>query len=482
MAKPPTKPSGKNPPRKAPAPLPTARVTIDKLNADGLGVTRQGGKEVIVFGAYPGETLEIAIEHEGQRRVIARPLKVATMSPDRRPSPCKKITQCRGCPLLQLKPEAQLAFKRRRVADALASQPGLGGIKVPEVWGAPRNLGYRTSAKLVIGKLNRLPVIGLYRRGTHDIVDIGDCPLHHPLINRISQVVRDEIARQNLSVYDARRQQGLLRYLLVRVSPAQDKAMVTFVTRDKEYRQLTHLAKWLQRKVPEVISIHQNINPGSGNVIFGRETLKMLGHPDLIDQVGEVRLKLAPASFLQVNHDQAARIYRLVRDWSQLRPDDTAVDIYCGIGGIALHLARDAGQVIGIEVVEEAIRNARDNAAMNQLENCSFFSGDAAEQLEQLQERIPPASVVVVNPPRTGCSDAVLDSVTGLRPRAMIYVSCNPDTLARDLAYLKQAGYRVDQLQPVDMFPQTPHVETIVRLVPTPAHRAATTSGRKSQP
>lgn len=478
MAKPPRK----NPPRKTPAPLPTATVTIDKLNADGLGVTRQGGKEVVVFGAYPGETLEIAIEHEGQRRVIARPLKVATMSPDRRPSPCKKVTQCRGCPLLQLKPEAQLAFKRQRIVDALASQPGLGGIKIPEVWAAPQDLGYRTSAKLVIGKLNRQPVIGLYRRGSHDIVDIGDCPLHHPLINRISQVVRDEIERQKLSVYDPRRQQGLLRYLLVRVSPSQNKAMVTFVTRDKEYRQLTHLAKWLQRKVPEVISIHQNINPGSGNVIFGRETLKLLGHPDLVDQIGELRLRLAPGSFLQVNHQQAARIYQLVRCWGALGKQETAIDVYCGIGGIALHLALDAGQVIGIEVVEEAIRNARDNAAMNGLDNCRFFAGDAAEQLEQLQAQIPPASVVVVNPPRTGCAETVLDSVTELRPRAMIYVSCNPDTLARDLAYLKQTGYRVDQLQPVDMFPQTPHVETIVRLVPTPARHTATAAGGKPKP
>jgi len=462
MAKPPRK----KPARQAPAPVSTATVTIDKLNADGLGVTRQAGKEVVVFGAYPGETLEIAIEHEGQRRIIARPLKVATMSPDRRPSPCKKVILCRGCPLLQLKPTAQLDFKRQRVATALAAQPGLGGIKVPEVWAAPQDLGYRTSAKLVIGRIRRQPVIGLYRRGSHDIVDIGDCPLHHPLINRISQVVRDEIARQNLSIYDARRQQGLLRYLLVRVSPAQNKAMVTFVTRDKEYRQLTHLAKWLQRKVPEVVSIQQNVNPSSGNVIFGRETLKMLGHPDLVDQVGEVRLRLAPGSFLQVNHDQAARIYQLVRDWSQLGQTDTAVDIYCGIGGIALHLAKDAGQVIGIEVVEEAIRNARDNAAMNDLGNCSFFAGDAAEQLEELGERIPSGSVIVLNPPRTGCDQQVLDSVIALRPRVLIYVSCNPDTLARDLAHLKPAGYQVDRLQPVDMFPQTPHVETVVRLVP----------------
>jgi 23S rRNA (uracil1939-C5)-methyltransferase len=459
-------PTRKKTTRRAPAKLPVATVKIEKLNEDGLGITHLSGKEAIIFGGYPGETLEVGIEHEGQWRIVARPFKILTKSPLRRPSPCKNVALCRGCPLLQLKPAAQLQFKQQRVKSALAGQPGLGGIAVPEVLAAKQPLGYRTSAKLVIGRIQRQPVIGLYRRGTHDIVDIGDCPLHHPLINRISQVVRDEIARQNLSIYDARRQQGLLRYLLVRVSPSQNKAMVTFVTRDKEYRQLTHLAKWLQHKVPEVIAIHQNVNPSSGNVIFGRETLKMLGHPDLIDQVGEVRLRLTPGSFLQVNHEQAARIYQLVRDWSELKREETAVDIYCGIGGIALHLAKDAGQVIGIEVVEEAIRNARDNAAMNQLGNCSFYAGDAAGQLEALHDQIPPGSVIVLNPPRSGCDNAVLDSVVALRPRALIYVSCNPETLARDLALLKPAGYKVDRLQPVDMFPQTPHVETVVRLVP----------------
>jgi 23S rRNA (uracil1939-C5)-methyltransferase len=462
MAKPPQKRSS----RPAPAKLPTATVKIEKLNEDGLGITHLAGKEAIVFGGYPGETLEVGIEHEGQWRIVARPFKILTKSPQRRPSPCKKVAHCRGCPLLQLKPAAQLQFKQQRVKSALAQQAGLGGITVPEVLAAPQPLGYRTSAKLVIGKINRQAVIGLYRRGTHDIVDIGDCPLHHPLINRISQVVRDEIVRQNLSTYDPRRQQGLLRYLLVRVSPSQNKAMVTFVTRDKEYRQVTHLAKWLQRQVPEVVSVHQNVNPTSGNVIFGRDTLKMLGHPDLVDQVGEVRLRLAPGSFLQVNHDQAARIYALVREWSELSREDTAVDIYCGIGGIALHLAKHAGRVIGIEVVEEAIRNARDNAALNQLGNCSFYAGDAAEQLDELQDQIPPGSVIVLNPPRSGCDSAVLDSVVALRPRVLIYVSCNPETLARDLALLKPAGYKVDRLQPVDMFPQTPHVETVVRLVP----------------
>jgi len=461
-----TKPPGNRPARPRPKPLPTLTVTIDRLDAEGIGIARHAGKEVLVFGAFPGETLEVAVEHEGQRRIVARPLKFANRSKERRPSPCPAVSHCRGCPLLQLKDQAHLDFKQSKIELALTAHPVLRGLQVPAVWSAPHTLGYRTSAKLVLGRVRRQTVIGLYRRGSHDIVDIGDCPLHHPLINRIVAVVREEIDKLQIPVYDPKRGQGLLRYLLVRVAPQANKAMVTLVTRERDYRQLTHLAKWLQRKVPEVISVHQNVNATSGNVITGRETFKVLGVPDLIDQVGDVRLRLGPTSFLQVNHDQAARIYRLVREWAAMRSDETVVDLYCGIGGIALHLAADAGRVLGIEVVEEAVQNARDNARMNERQNCSFQAGDAGELLEDLTHTLPPGCVVVVNPPRTGCEPAVLENIVALRPRTLIYVSCNPETLARDLALLHGQGYRVQRLQPVDMFPQTPHVETVVQLVP----------------
>jgi len=298
------------------------------------------------------------------------------------------------------------------------------------------------------------------------VVDIGDCPLHHPLINRIVDVVRPEVERQGIYVYNPDRQSGLLRYLTIRVSPAFDKAMVTFVTAEKNYREITHLAKWLRKKVPEVVSIHQNINTSAGNVIFGRDTLKMLGAVDLIDQVGDIRLRIAPTSFFQVNNSQAARIYQLVRQWAALKEGDTAVDLYCGIGGIALHLAQDASRVIGIEVVEEAVRNARENAQMNGIEGCSFRAGDAAELVHDLAMEVPSGSVAVVNPPRSGCAPEVLEALVHLEPRTLIYVSCNPDTLARDLDLLAGLGYRTEEVQPVDMFPQTSHVESVARLVP----------------
>jgi 23S rRNA (uracil1939-C5)-methyltransferase len=227
---------------------------------------------------------------------------------------------------------------------------------------------------------------------------------------------------------------------------------------------VTHLAKAVQRKVPEVISVNQNINSSTGNVIIGRETVKVLGLPDLIDQVGEVRLRLGPTSFLQVHHAQAERIYCLVREWCSLSPDEAALDIYCGVGGISMHLASRARQVLGIESVEEAVRHAQANASMNGFNNCRFVAGDAEVLLSgecPLPNRI---GAVVVNPPRTGCAPQVLAALAELQPRTLVYVSCHPDSLGRDLDQLSQQGFRVDQIQPVDMFPQTSHVECVVKL------------------
>lgn len=445
-------------------------LTIDHLNDDGLGVCRSMGKEVLIWGAFPGEKLEATILHKGQRRIIAHRQRVIQPSPLRRPSPCRQAQTCQGCPLIELQPRAQLDFKRQQVTRAMQNA-GLKRVTVPEVIAAPQELGYRTSAKLAIGRRHRHLRIGLYRRGSHEIVDLKNCPLHHPLINRIIDVVREEILHQKLSVWDPRQGDGLLRYLLIRVSPANNRALVTLVTGRRDYRSLTHLAKWLQKKVPEVVAIHQNVNPGSGNAILGRETLKMLGAPDLRDQLGDFTVHLGPTSFLQVNHDQAARIYRQVTDWLQPQKDEPTLDLYCGIGGIALHLAAKGAEVTGVEMVEEAVHYAGQNAKRNGLDNCRFIAGDTARVVAELVARLPSGTRVVVNPPRTGCTPEVLEQVASLQPKKMVYVSCNPQTLARDLAILESHGMGVDKLQPYDMFPQTPHVETIALLSPHPELR-----------
>ncbi|KIH76373.1 23S rRNA m(5)U-1939 methyltransferase [Geoalkalibacter ferrihydriticus] len=445
-------------------------LTIERLDDEGVGIAIWESKKVLVPNALPGEQVKVVVDHEGRHQIGARVLKRLTSAPERsRRWGCPHAEECLGCGLISMDYAAQLRFKQQKVSDALGTYPSLARAEILPIWEAPQPLGYRCSAKLVIGKERGRVSIGLYRRHSHQVVDIGQCPLHHPLINEIAMAVREEIERQGVWVYNPARGSGLLRYLAVRVSPSRNEAMVTFVTTERNYREVTHLAKWLVKKVPQVVSVQQNVNSSAGNVILGAQTLKMLGHPALLDQVGDLRLRISPASFFQVNHPQAERIYERVRQWAACRRDELALDLYCGIGGIAMNLARDAGAVLGIEAVEEAVRNAADNARLNHLDNCRFRAGDAAELLEDLEMELAPGAVAVVNPPRKGCEAEVLKRLAALAPRMLIYVSCNPVTLARDLDLLATMGLVTAEIQPVDMFPQTPHVESIARLVPKEA-------------
>ncbi len=455
----------KKKPIKTPQARPTLKLTIDSLDSEGIGLAKHENKIALVQGAFPGETVIVEVEHEGRTHYYTKLRRVLRNAPQRTANnPCNKELECLGCPLIGMKYQAQLDYKQQRVANALADQKLLRDDLVQPALASEPAVAYRASAKLVFGRKREKVLIGLYQRGSHEVIDTSDCPVHHPLINRIIKVVKDEVQRQSISVYSSRHKNGLLRYLLIRVSPTNDKAMVTFVSNFRDLQQLPKLGKWLIRKVPEVIAVHQNVNSSTGNVILGQETLKLHGLPDLIDKVGDIKLRIAPEAFFQVNTLQAARIYALLRQWTKLTKKQSAIDVYCGIGGIALHLAQDAGDVIGIEYVEQAVRNAADNAKLNKLENCRFVAGDAAEQLSKQAAQLKNLRLVTLNPPRKGCAEQLLRALGEIKPQQIIYVSCDPASLARDLRILADGGYRIEQVQPFDMFPQTAHVETVVEL------------------
>ncbi len=443
----------------------TLKLDIDALDNEGIGMATHKRKTALVQGAYPGETVIAEVEHVGRTHIFTQLRKVLRNSRQRTANiACKQEQSCLGCPLINMKYQAQLDYKQQRVAKALEEQQLLRDDLVLPTLPSEPPLGYRASAKLVFVRNREKVLIGLYQRGSHEVIDCPDCPVHHPLINRIATVIRNEVQRLGISTYSSKHQNGLLRYLLIRVSPLNDKAMVTFVSNFRDLQQLPKLGKRLMHKVPQVIAVHQNVNSSTGNVILGQETLKLHGLPDLIDRVGDIRLRIAPEAFFQVNTLQATRLYALIRQWAGLSRQDNAVDLYCGIGGIALHLAKDAGQVFGIESVAEAVRNAADNAELNDLHNCRFQAGDATEELQKLAGRLDNLALTTLNPPRKGCSAELLQELCAIRPSQIIYVSCDPDSLARDLKILTDGGYRLERVQPVDMFPQTAHVETLVQL------------------
>jgi 23S rRNA (uracil1939-C5)-methyltransferase len=441
----------------------TIKVTIDSLDNSGIGLAPHDNKIALVQGALPGETVIAEVEHTGRTHIFTKLQRVLRNSPQRTTNiACKVADECLGCPLIAMKYADQLLFKQQRVAEALLQQGLLEEARVLPVLPSDPNFGYRASAKLVFSRNREKVLIGLYKRGSHDVIDCSECPVHHPLINRIAEVVRDEVQKQRISVYKSQQQRGLLRHLLVRVSPFNGKALVTFVCNFRDLQQLPKLTKALMRKVPEVIGVHQNLNSSSGNVIMGEKTLKLHGLPDLIERIGDIRLRISPEAFFQINTVQATRIYALVREWANLNKRERVIDLYCGIGGIALHLAKDAGTVVGIESVAGAVRNATENSLLNDLPNCRFFAGDAAEELQKHGGE--GLSLVTINPPRKGCSAELLQTLYQLKPKQIIYVSCDPDTLATDLKILTDNGYKIKRLQPVDMFPQTAHIETVVQL------------------
>lgn len=442
-------------------------VAVTVMDSDGYGLGTVQEMAVLVNGALPGETVRAKVAFVGKRECFADTVKVLHPSPARlKKTPCPRGSNCDGCPLIAMAYPAQLAWKQELVKGELAHYSSLAKTRVDDLLPSPKPLHYRNSAKLVVTGKFSAPIIGIYRRNSHDVIDIGDCPLHHPLINRVVQAVKEGISKGKVPIYSARSGTGLLRYLVVRVSEAENRAMATFVTAQRSFNELHHLAKHLRAAVPEVEVAVQNVNSSAGNVILGERDYFLTPRKELRDSIGEVGFAISPRSFFQVNGGGARLIYEKVREWAQLSGRETVLDLYCGIGGISLFLARQAREVLGIEVSEAAVVDAEKNARLNGVGNCRFEAGDAAKLLEELRSEGKRVDLIVLNPPRKGCEEQVLKDAALLAPARIIYVSCSPRTLARDLDQLSRLGYRTRQIQPVDMFPQTPHVENVALLEP----------------
>ncbi|MEA5115418.1 MAG: 23S rRNA (uracil(1939)-C(5))-methyltransferase RlmD [Geobacteraceae bacterium] len=437
-------------------------LAITTLDEEGYGLSVHETSRVRVAGVLPGETVRTRVTFSGQRDTFAETLKILRHSPDRLAQiPCGLGNACEGCPLIHMKYRAQLDWKRQQVESAIKRFPSLRGVEVGPVAPSAKPLGYRNTAKLVISGRFASPVIGIYRRNSHQVMDIADCPLHHPLINRIALAVREGIIKGKVPIYNPKTRNGLLRYLAVRVSELENRAMVVFVTSERSYNEIHHLAKHLQAQAPEVAVVCQNVNSSAGNIIMGDRDYFVTKQQTLAEAVGDVRFSISPRSFFQVNNDGARTIYGQVREWAELTGSETVVDVYCGVGGISLYLASGAREVIGFESVDAAVADAEKNARLNGLRNCRFEAGDAAELLSELHEECVKVDLVVLNPPRKGCDEEVLKSAAGLDPKRIIYVSCSPQTLVRDLNILSGLGYVTHAVQPVDMFPQTIHVENV---------------------
>ena len=320
---------------------------------------------------------------------------------------------------------------------------------------------YRNKAQFPIQKINNAPAIGFYKKKSHDIIPMDKCVIQHDVNDKIMKIVKTYINAYGVSIYDEKSHTGVLRHLVTKIGFTTNEVMVVLVANGKKLPYLKELASVLEENVPGFKTLVVNVNKAKTNVILGKENNIIYGEGKINDYIGDLVFEISPLSFFQVNPVQTEVLYNKALEYADLQENDTVFDIYCGIGTISLFLAQKAKKVYGIEIVEDAITDAKINAKLNNLDNVEFYVGEAEEVVPNMYKEGKTANVVVVDPPRKGCDEKVLDTIVSMSPDKVVYVSCNPATLARDLNYLDERGYKCTEIQPVDMFPHTMHVECV---------------------
>jgi len=377
---------------------------------------------------------------------------------------CPHFPSCVGCPFIKVPYPEQLLKKRAIVGRALAEYSSLAGADVSPVVPSPQRLGYRARVKLVVRKNRDQVAMGLYVPQTHRVIDISSCPVHPRQVNQVVFYLKKKLLELGIAPYDERDDSGDLRYVDFRFSVARHELSLTLVTRHASFPQGAPLAKALQQRFPFITGVIQNVNENRGNVIWGNSFRTLGGRDTIMERVGDLKLVFPAGVFSQANPFTARKLYDRVYELAALKGGETVLDLYCGVGPISLYLAVAARQVWAVDDSELSITTAKQNARRNGRGNCRFIAGDVATTLTQLTKDLPRIDLMVLNPPRKGIKAAALEAVLASGAPRIIYVSCEPRSLARDLDRLVAANYRVEQIQPFDMFPQTEEVETLVLL------------------
>lgn len=436
-------------------------IDIVGMGHSGEGVGRYHDFTVFVPHALPGEKVKATVTTVKASYAKAKLEAVLAPAVDRIVPRCPVYERCGGCQLQHLAYPAQLAAKRQTVVDALSRIGKLADVVVKPTLAAEEPWRYRNKMQFPVGLAGGRLAVGCFAQGSHDIIDIDDCLIQQAANNEVARAVRAIVADLGLAPYDERTGRGLIRHVLGRVGTASGEVMVVLVTARAELPQQEAIVNRLRAAVPGLVSIVHNVNSERTNVILGRRTATIWGRDTIRDRLGEFVFEISALSFFQVNSAQAAVLYAQAVDYAGLTGRETVIDAYCGTGTIALFLARRAAKVYGVEVVAPAIADAIKNAAANGIANAEFLVGDAVEVLPALYRQGIRPHAIVVDPPRAGCDPAVLATFVRMRPGRIVYVSCNPASLARDLAVLAAEGYTAREVQPVDMFPQTYHVECV---------------------
>jgi 23S rRNA (uracil1939-C5)-methyltransferase len=435
------------------------RVKIENWGSNGEGICRIGGMAVFVRGAAKDDLCDIRILKVQKRHAFARVETIIQGSHHRIENDCPYFDKCGGCAYRHISYEEELHLKQERVSDALKR---IGGIDMPvkPVTPSPDIDGYRNKAIFQTANTRSAPVIGFYRRGSHDVIPIEHCALQCHLTNQVVRVIADFAAENNLEMYDETKHTGTLRHVFTRTS-SEGQIQVCLVSATKHIDNIDKLTTRLVEEFPQISGIMLIHNEDVGNVALTGPITTLYGEQYLTDTLCGLTFRISPYSFFQINHAQTENLYSIALDFADLTGTGNVLDLYCGIGTITLNLAKKAKHVYGVEIIPEAIEDARMNAVFNEITNVDFICADAGEAAKEIVSSKTTIDLLTVDPPRKGLSSQTIEAILEIGPARIIYISCDPATLARDLGLLKE-HYTVQHVQPVDMFPRTTHVECVV--------------------
>lgn len=440
-------------------------VDIVDIGQGGVGIGKYEGFTVFIEGGLIQDKVKVIISKSKKNYAVGDIVEIIEKSPFRVDRICSDdLKDCGGCQIQELDYNKQLELKTNEVKQVISRIGKLENVEIHETIGMQSPCRYRNKAQFPIQNINGSTAIGFYKKKSHDVIPTDMCVIQHDINDKIIKIIKTYIQAYNVSIYNEMTHTGVLRHLVTKVGFTTNEVMVVLVANGTNLPHLNELASVLQENIPGFKTLVLNINKAKTNVILGKENKVIYGNGKINDYIGDLVFEISPLSFFQVNPVQTEVLYNKALEYAELKENDTVFDIYCGIGSISLFLAQKATKVYGIEIVEDAIKDAKINAKLNNLNNVEFYVGKAEEVVPKMYSEGKTANVVVVDPPRKGCDEKVLDTIVSMKPDRVVYVSCNPSTLARDLAYLDERGYKCVEIQPVDMFPHTMHVETVAKL------------------
>ncbi|SET04283.1 23S rRNA (uracil1939-C5)-methyltransferase [Enterococcus malodoratus] len=443
----------------------TYTVTIDDLSYEGLGVAHIDGYPLFIENALPEEEMVIKAVKVGKKFGYGKVMERFNANPERQEVEDLDLLRSGIAPLSHMTYDYQLRFKKQQVENVLRTIAKLPELPVAPTLGMENPIGYRNKAQIPVQKVDNKLTTGFYRKNSHNLLPIENYLIQDPKIDQAIITIRDILQRFNVKAYNERENTGFIRHIIIRRGHYSHEMMVILVTRTERFFKGTEIAETIKTELPEVVSVIQNVNSEKTNVIMGQLEKVLFGKTTIDDTLLGRTYRISPQSFYQVNTEQTEVLYKTAIDFAELDSEDIVVDAYCGIGTIGLSLAENVKHVYGVEIVPQAIEDAKANAKENGIENANYEIGKAEKIMPRwAREGIEP-SVIFVDPPRKGLDEKFIEASAAVNPEKIVYISCNPATLARDLRRYEDLGYHAVKVQPVDLFPQTYHVESVTLLI-----------------